>query len=154
MVCDRRVPVRLKGKIHRAVVRPALMYALETAPLKKTEERKLDVAEMKMLRRMSGVAMMDRVRNEYIRGSLKVTDISKKIQEARLRWYGHIMRREKGHLARDVLEMEVQGRRGRGRPRTRWKDRITADLAEKQLNGRDYINRNNWRRLIQNSDPK
>ena len=112
-MCDRRVPARLKGKIHKAVVRPALMYGLETAPLKKTEERKLDVTELKMLRWMSGVTMKDRVKNEYIRGTIKVTDISKKIQEARLRWYGHIKRREEGHVARDVLELEGPKQDGR-----------------------------------------
>ena len=35
VICDRRVPVKLKGKVHRAVVRPALTYGLEAAPMKK-----------------------------------------------------------------------------------------------------------------------
>ena len=56
-----------------------MMYGLETAPIKKTEEKKLDVAEMKMLRWMSGVTREDRIRNEYIRGSLKVVEVSKKV---------------------------------------------------------------------------
>ena len=43
-MCDKRVPIRLKGGIHKAVVRPVLMYGLETVPIKKTEKRKLDVA--------------------------------------------------------------------------------------------------------------
>ena len=45
----------MKGKVYKTVVRPALTYGLETAPIKKNEEKKLDVAEMKMLRWMSGV---------------------------------------------------------------------------------------------------
>ena len=71
VVCDRRVTIKLKGKIHKAVVRPALMYGLETAPIKKTEVINLDVAEVKMVRWMSGVTKMDRIRNEYIRGYLQ-----------------------------------------------------------------------------------
>ncbi|XP_037801351.1 uncharacterized protein LOC119596258 [Penaeus monodon] len=35
VLSDRRVPIRLKGKVHKAVVRPALTYGLEAAPLKK-----------------------------------------------------------------------------------------------------------------------
>ena len=35
VVCDRRVPIKLKYKIHNAVVRPALMYGSKTAPFKK-----------------------------------------------------------------------------------------------------------------------
>ena len=121
---------------------------------KKTDERKLDVAEMKMLRWMSGVTKMDRVRNEYIRGSLKVTEVSKKVQEARLRWYGHVMRSPEDQVAREAMDKVVEGRRKRGRPKTRWKDRIEADLLEKGLNERDYGNRSNWRRLIRNSEPE
>ena len=68
----------MKGKVHKAMVRPAMTYALEAAPLKKSEEKKMDVAEMKS------------IRSEYIRGTVKVTEISKKIQESRLRWYGHL----------------------------------------------------------------
>ena len=130
VVCDRRVPIQLKGKIHKAVVRPALMYGLETAPIKKAEERKLDVAEMKMLRWMSGVTRMDRIRNEYIRGSLKVTEVSKKVQEARLRWYGHVMRSAEGQVAREAMDMVVDGRRRRGRPKTRWRDKIEDERSD------------------------
>ena len=87
VIYDRRVPVRVKGKVHKAVVRPAMAYGLEAAPLKKSEEKKMDVAEMRMLRWMVGVTRRDRVRNYYIRGAVKVTEIYKKIQESRLRWY-------------------------------------------------------------------
>ena len=55
VICDKRVPVRLKGKVHKSVIRPAMMYGLEAPPLRKIEERKLDVAETKMLRWMVGI---------------------------------------------------------------------------------------------------
>ena len=45
---------------------------------------KLDVAEMWMLGWMGGVTKMDRIRNERIRGTTKVGEISKKVQESRL----------------------------------------------------------------------
>ena len=103
-------------KIHKAVVRPALMYGLENAPIKKTEERKFYVAEMKMLRWRSGVTKKDRVGNEYIRRSLKVTEVSKKVQEAIFRWWGHAMRSSEEQVAREAMDKEVEGRRRRGRP--------------------------------------
>ena len=43
---------------------------------------------------MSGVTKLDSTRNERIRGSTKVGEISKKMQESRLKWYGHVSRRE------------------------------------------------------------
>ena len=103
---------------------------------------------------MSGVTRSDRIRNEYIRGTLKVTEASKKVQEGRLRWYGHLKRRTERYMAREVMEMEIPGNRRRGRPRTKWKDKIAEDMREKQLRDGDYNDRNKWRRLIRNSDPE
>ncbi|XP_037789349.1 uncharacterized protein LOC119584771 [Penaeus monodon] len=89
----KRVPIRLKGKVHKAVVRPALTYGLETVPLEKLEEKK---------------------------GTVEVLEISKKIQEAKLGWFSHLRRRAgEDHVGREVMETEVQGNRRRGTARTR-----------------------------------
>ena len=64
-----------KGKVYKTVVRPAMMYGAETWAVKKTQQKKLDVAEMRMLRWMSGVTKLDRIRNERIRGTTKVGEI-------------------------------------------------------------------------------
>ena len=87
ILCDRRISLRVKGKVYKTVVRPAMMYGAETWAVKKAQERKLDVAEMRMLRWMSGVTKLDRIRNERIRGAAKVGEISKKVRESRLKWY-------------------------------------------------------------------
>ena len=73
---------------------------------------------------------MDRIRNEYIRGSMKVKAISQKVKESRLRWYGHVKRREPEHPTRRVMEMNPPGRRRLGRPALRWKDCIARDMRE------------------------
>ena len=38
VVCDRRVPMRLKGKVYSSVVRPAMMYGAECWAIKKVQE--------------------------------------------------------------------------------------------------------------------
>ena len=65
---------------------------------------------------------MDKIRNERIRRTTKVGEITKKVQERRLKWYGHVMRREEHYVGRGAMEMKVQGRRKRGRPKRRWLD--------------------------------
>ena len=57
--------------------------------LKKRQEAELEVAELKMLRLgfSLGVTRMDKIRNEYIRGTEQVGRFGKKIREARLRWF-------------------------------------------------------------------
>ena len=54
------------------------MYGAETWAVKKAQEKKLDVAEMRMLRWMSGVTKLDRIRNERIRGTMDVGEMSGK----------------------------------------------------------------------------
>ena len=53
--------------------------------MKKAQEKKLDVVEMRMLRWMSEVTKLDRIRNKIIRGTMKVGEISKKALESRLK---------------------------------------------------------------------
>ena len=40
-----------------------------------------------------GVAKLDKIRNERIRGTTKVGEIAEEVQESRLKWYGHVMGR-------------------------------------------------------------
>ena len=65
--------------IYRSVIRPAMVYGSEKWPIKKTQERKMEVAEMRMVRWMLGVTRRDKIRNERIRGTAKVTKVGKKI---------------------------------------------------------------------------
>ena len=62
---------------------------------------------------------------------MKITEVSKKVQEARLRWFCYVIRSSEEQVAREAMDKEEDGRRGRGRPKTRWKDRIVADLLKK-----------------------
>ena len=113
----------------------------------------MDVVEMRMLLWMCGMTREDRISNTRIRGTVKVGEISKKKQEARHRQYGHVMRRDGTSYERRVLDMEVQGRRRRGRPKIRWRDCIQDDMREKGLDTNIASDRGNRKRLIKNSDP-
>ncbi|KAK3572894.1 hypothetical protein QTP86_010591 [Hemibagrus guttatus] len=66
----------------------------ETVSLRKRQESELEVAELKMLRFSLGVTRLDRIRNEYIRGTAHVGRLGDKVREARLRWFGHVQRRD------------------------------------------------------------
>ncbi|KAK3556038.1 hypothetical protein QTP70_001862 [Hemibagrus guttatus] len=94
VLCVRKISARIKGKVYRTVVRPAMLYGLETVSLRKRQESELEVAELKMLRFSLGVTRLDRIRNEYIRGTAHVGRLGDKVREARLRWFGHVQRRE------------------------------------------------------------
>ena len=98
VICDRRLPTRVQGKVYSSVVRPAMMYGLETVAVTKKQIKEIKVAEMKMLRFARGVTTKDKIRNEYIRGTVKVERLGMKMKEGRLRWYGHVMWRDQEYV--------------------------------------------------------
>ncbi|KAK3563090.1 hypothetical protein QTP86_016327, partial [Hemibagrus guttatus] len=128
VLCDQKISARIKGKVYRTVVRPAMLYGLETVSLRKRQESELEVAELKMLRFSLGVTRLDRIRNEYIRGTAHVERLGDKVREARLRWFGHVQRRDSEYIGRRMLDMGLPGRRQRGRPKRRYMDVINEDM--------------------------
>ena len=64
------------------------------------------------------------------------------MREARLRWLGHVKRKEKEEAVKWTLE--VQGKRSKGRPKLRWKDVMEKDKKDKKL----------WRRKFRSADPQ
>ena len=50
VICDRRLPARVKRKVYSSVVRPAMVYGLETVAVTKKQVKEMEFAEMKMLR--------------------------------------------------------------------------------------------------------
>ncbi|KAF3657255.1 Potassium transporter 7 [Capsicum annuum] len=110
VLCDKKVPPKLKGKFYRVVVRSALLYGAECWP-------------------------RDRVRNETIREKVGVTSVECKMREARLRWFGHVKRRGMNAPVRRCERLALDGfRRGRGRPKKYWGEVIRRDMEQLQLN--------------------
>jgi len=149
VVGDRRMPRKLKVKIYETVVRPVMVYGGELWTLRKKEERLLETTEMRMLRRIRGVSLRDRMRSEDIRRELGVRSITSRLREARLRWFGHVKRMDDNNWVRKTMEMEVEGRRARGRPVMRWLDNIKADMRVCGAREEEALDRVLWRRKTQ-----
>ena len=62
-----------------------------------------------------------------------------------VRWYGHVLRRDDGHVLRKALEFEVKGKRKQGRPRKTWKMQVEKDSRSVGLTKEDALNRARWR---------
>ena len=103
---------------------------------------------MKMLRFALGVTRKDKVRNEYIRGTVEVERLGMKMREGRLRWYGHVMRRDQEYVGRKMIEMELPGKRKRGRPKRRFLDVVKEDMGKVGVRETDVENRTVWRKII------
>ena len=106
-----------------------------------------------MLRFALGVTRKDRSKNEHIRGTVKVGQISEIVRESRLRWHGHVKRRQNAYVVRRVLEMELPGKRKVGRPKRRFMDAVKEGMKEDGANEGDVNDRSIWRRKIRCGDP-
>ena len=96
-----------------------MVYGLETVAVTKKQVEEMEVAEIKMLRFAMGVTRKDKTRNEHIRSPAKVERLGMKMREGRLRWYGHVMKRDQECVGRKMMEMELPEKRRRGRPKRR-----------------------------------
>ena len=111
LVWSRGIPTKLKTKLYTTVVRPVILYGAECGTPGVKEENILEKAKMRMLRRIKWVTVKDKMKSEDIRKELGVGPIkSKAREESRLRWFGHVHRREQENNLRQVMDMEIPGR--------------------------------------------
>jgi hypothetical protein len=57
----------------------------------------------------------DRIKNEYMRGSIGIALKVDNMREYRLRWFRYVMRREETKAMRVVMKMNFEWENGRGR---------------------------------------
>nr|CDJ81717.1 uncharacterized protein LOC762541 [Haemonchus contortus] len=152
-ICDKNIPERLKSKIYRTVIRPVAIYGAECWPATKEVEARLSVMETKMLRWTAGVTRLDRISNDAIRERFGVAPIVDKMREARLRWYGHTLRAKNDSVRKISLNLDVSGKRPRGRPKQRWLDTLHEDLKAVNIHPDQAFNREKWRQHIRKADP-
>ena len=144
---------RSKIRIYEVFVTSSLLYNSETWTLNEKEKQRLRVFEMAVLRKIAGVTRKDRKRNDDIMTELGLTmDIIDRIQQKRLRYFGHVVRMKNYRLPKIALYGRVNGTRSRRRPRKRWMDNIREDCGRLNLdvNQADRLarDRDEWRRVL------
>ncbi len=71
VLCDRKLSPRLRGKIYKCVVRPAMLYSMETVAVTEGLEKTMETAELKMMRWALGVTRMNKVKKQLCLGDSK-----------------------------------------------------------------------------------
>nr|GEW88172.1 hypothetical protein [Tanacetum cinerariifolium] len=125
VLCDRNVPLKLKGKLYRVVIRPAMLYGSECWPIMKALANRVEVAELRMLRWTCGKTSFDMIPNGVYRA-----------------------RRPQSSPVRRVDALVVDGLRRRGRSKLRWEDKVKHDMKELLLSEDMTSDRNEWRARI------
>ena len=76
------------------------------------------------------------------------------VERSKLRWYGHLQRKNEDEAVRQVWEEPIKGKRSRGRQLKRWKDGLRQRLEELGLKEQDAQDRQKRRRGIEATDPQ
>ena len=132
-MCDRKIPTNLKDKVYKTAIKSAMVYGAECWAVRRKEERKLHITEMRMLWWPRGKTRLDHVRNVDIWKEAHMYPMAEFIGEKRLRWFGPVQRRDKDDATRNILQMTVDGERNRGIPKLRWRDLVNEDMARNQM---------------------
>ena len=145
---------KYKVIIYKTLIKPVLMFGVETWVLSKADELHLSVYDRKILRRIYGPICEGKIwrsrYNEELYRLYDETDFVTTIKITRLRWAGHIVRKQDTLLCKKITLDKQEGRRRVGRPNLGWMDGVMRD-AEK-LGVRNWNSkakdRDGWRRLL------
>ena len=88
-----------------------------------------------------GVTRMDKIKNEFIRGTAHLRQIGDKVKLGW--WYGRMQRQNAGYIGKRMLCLELPGKRRRGRPKTRFMDVVREDM--RVIGVSDTTSRRNWK---------
>ena len=147
-----RVSLRLSTKIqvYGAVVVPTLLYGAETWVLYRKQIRLLERFHQHCLRSILGIKWQYYVSNEQVLKKASLPSVESILLQVQLRWAGHVPRMEDIHMPKAVFFSELQeGKRDRGAPRKRYKDKLKRQLAQAATSHQSWqrkaSDRDSWR---------
>ena len=95
--------MRMKGVVYKACVHSMLMYGAKTWAMKAGVFQRLRATERRMLRMICGATLKDVVESTVIASRVGVDDLEEHLRQKRLRWFGHIARRDEEVEIKKVL---------------------------------------------------
>ena len=110
-----------------------LTYASETWALTNRDRKQLKVFERKVYGRILGPVYENEKENWRILTKIEIYAMVKKptitetVRLNRLCWFGHVQRMEENRIPQNILYMNLETTRLRGRPRNRWQDEVRED---------------------------
>ena len=113
-----------KLRIHNITAKAALKFGSEAWVLKKSEEQRLEAAQMKFLRHLFGITKLDKEKNQCIREKTGAENIVKEIKQYQEKWLQHMKRMDTNRIPKQALQYKPKGRRHIGRPRKTEKDQF------------------------------
>ena len=103
-------------KFYKVLARPSLLYGSEIWVTTKRDMIRLEAAEMRFRRSVTGYTRLDKIRSEVIRKELEISGIQDVRLKYKQNWINHLARMDNTRLQKHALNYKPRGRRDRGRP--------------------------------------
>ena len=100
-----------------------------------------------------GMSLLEHGRNEEILEEAKVEPIAMVMRRRRLEWFGHVKRRDETENIQAVVEMKMEGKRPRARPKWRWKDTARRDLKTMNIREKWATDGERWKCICKTRYP-
>ena len=122
-----------------------MLHASETWPLTKTILKNLQRNDRAMIRQICSIKPEDMatVSSRELLAKLQLEDLDLILRGRRLHWFRHV-ERSSGAI-RTACDIQIEGRRGAGRPKLTWKKLTEKDCIEWRLTAVDPHERSTWR---------
>ena len=123
-----------------------MLYGSEAWFLEKKQQLKFyQWVERSMVSTMCGVQLKDGKRPMELMLMLGLSETLDHLAMAgSVCWYGHVLRREDGHVFRRALGIYAEGRRNKGWPNMTWKKQVEEESMKVGLSREDVLCRSNW----------
>ena len=116
---DHWIPLNLKLKLLKCLVWPVMTYGCESWTQKKTDDKRIEAAEMWFYRRLLRVKWTDKRTNQSILDQLGITrTLLAIVTQRKLKYLGHAIRNPKTDLMKISIQGKVPAKRSKGRPST------------------------------------
>lgn len=154
LLVNRHLPLVRRARVYEACIRSVLLYGAETWALTARLEQIIRSCDRRMLRYLAKIRLSDRVASIEVLRRCGLRCITWEMRRRRLRWFGHVKRREESEVLGRVFRMEVEGRRRRGRPRKTWTKCVAEDLELQGGVDEDAYDRGRWEKIINRLTPQ
>lgn len=152
---------KAKIRIYETIIRPITLYGCETWIMTGKVEKKLEIWERKVLRKIFGGVKTEegewrRRTNREIMELYGRPKITRKVRAQRARWLGHVYRMPEQRCSRKVLFTAESCKRKRGRPKKKWLQEVQKDLEDVNVTDwkKSATNRTSWKQVVEKIEAK